>query len=128
MGSDREHGIRDSWIPRDARITRYVRSAVDVPEASEMLVVARLLPPRRIGDHVAILTQEELDDLEYLRVADGPLDKAAAIEHLVAKWSRLLGRISPIVWWVFLEDPLDVRAKRCEFFPGEDSLEQYPSV
>ena len=34
----------------------------------------------------------------------------------------------PDVWWVFLEDPLDVRAKRCEFFPGEDSLEQYPSV
>jgi hypothetical protein len=41
VGSDREHGIRDSWIPRDARITRNVRSAVDVPEASEMLVVAR---------------------------------------------------------------------------------------
>jgi hypothetical protein len=123
VGSDREHGIGDFWIPRNARITRYVRSAVDMPEASEMLVVARLLPPRRIGDHVAILTQEELDDFEYPRVADGLLDEAAPIEHLIAKWSRLLGRISPVVRWVFLEDPLDVRTKRCEFFSGEDAVE-----
>jgi hypothetical protein len=128
VGSDREHGIGDSWVPRNAGITRYVWSAVDMPETSEMLVVAGLLPPRRIGDHVAVLTQEELDDLEYLRVADSLLDQVAPIEHLVAKWSRSLGRISPIVRWVFIEDPLDVRAKRCEFCPGEDAVELYVSV
>ena len=127
MGGDREHRIGDSWIPRNAGITRYVRSAVDMPEASEMLVVARLLPPRRIGDHVAVLAQDELDDLEYPPVTDGLLDKAAPIEHLVAKWSRLLGRISPIVRWVFLEDPLDVGAKRCKLVPGENAVELYVS-
>ena len=123
MGGDREHRIGDSWIPRDTGITRHVWPAVYMPEAPEMLVVSWWLPPRSIGDHVAILTQHEFDDLEDPKVADRLLDKAAPIEHLVAKWSGLLGRISPIVRWVFAEDPLDVGAKRCELVPGEDALE-----
>ena len=85
VSRDSENRIRDPRIPRNARVTGDVWSAVDVPEAAEMLVVARCLSPRRVGDHVAILSQEGLHDLEDPEVADCPLDEAAPIEHLVPK-------------------------------------------
>ena len=85
MGGDRKNGIGDSTIPMSTGNSRDMRSAVDVPEAACVLVVPRLLPPSRIGDDVAILAQEGLDDLQDARVCDGALNKTAPIEHLVAK-------------------------------------------
>jgi hypothetical protein len=99
-----------------------------MPEASEVLVVARVLPPSRIGDHVAILPQKGLNDLEDSWVGNGPLDHAAPIEHLVAKWGGLLGRISSVVWRIFLEDSFDIGAERCEFFLVEDAIEFCVSI
>ena len=124
-GEDR---VRDPCIPRNARVTRHVGSAVDVPEASEMSVVARFLSPRRIGDHVTVFSQEGLNDLEDPGVADSPLDKAAPIEHLVTKWGGLLGRISSLVWRIFLENPFDIGAEPRELFSLEDAIENYVSL
>ena len=57
MGGDGKNGIGDPCIPRHIGITGYVRSAVDVPEASEVVVVARWLPPGGVGDDMAIFPQ-----------------------------------------------------------------------
>ena len=116
------------WIPRNARVTRDVGSAVDVPEASEMSVVARFLSPRRIGDHVTVLSEEGLNNLEDPGVADSPLDKPAPIEHLVTKWGGLLGRISSLVWRIFLENPLDIGVERRELPSLEDAMKDYESL
>ncbi len=112
MGGDGEHRIGDAGVPRNTGITRDVRSAVDVPEPSEVAVVARLLPPGGVGDDVAVLAQEGLDHLEDARMADGPLHEAAPIEHLVTERCRLLGGVPTVIGWVFLEDPFDLGAER----------------
>jgi hypothetical protein len=88
-----------------------------------MSVVARFLPPRRVGDHVAVLSQERLNDLEDPGVSDSPLDEAASIEHLVTKWRGLLGLVSSLIRWVCLEDPLDIGAQRRDLFCREDAME-----
>ena len=105
-------------VPGNSGITWHVGPAIDVPEAPEVLVVAGLLPPRRVGDHVAVLPQEWLDDLEDPRVADGLLDDSAPIEHLVTERGGLLRQVTPFVWWVLREDPLDIGAERREFLSG----------
>jgi len=88
-----------------------------------MSVVVRFLPPRRIGDHVAVLPQERFNDLEYPAVCDGPLDKAASIEHLVTKWGGLLGRVSSLIWRKLLEHSFDIGAQRRELVSYEDAIE-----
>ena len=103
-----EHGIGDPGVPGDTGITRDVRTSVDMPEAPEVVVLARPLPPGGIGDDMAVLSQQRLDHLEDPRMADGVLHNAAAIEHLVPKWGRLLGGISTLIRWVLLEDPFDI--------------------
>ena len=128
MGSDGKHGIWDSAVPRDTGISRDVRSAVDVPEAPEMFVVPRRLPPGGIGDDVAVLAQERLDDLEDPRVADGALHETAPIEHLVAKWGRLLRGIPTIIGRVLLEDPFDISAECCHLISVEDGIEHDVSI
>jgi hypothetical protein len=100
-----------------------VGSAVDVPEPSEMSVVARCLPPRRIGDDVAVLSQEGFDDLEYPGVSDSPLDKTSSIEHLVTKRGGLLGRVSSLIRRTLLEYSLDIGAQRRELFSCKDGVE-----
>jgi hypothetical protein len=72
---------------------------------------------------MAVLTEEELDGLEDPWMTDRFLDKAAAVEHLVAKWGGLLRRISSVIGWVFLEDPPDLGAERCHLLAGEDRVE-----
>src|ERR1700691_4316548 len=62
VGRDGKDGIGNPGIPRHIGITGDVRSAVDVPEASEVVVVARWLPPGGVGDDVAIVPQKGLDD------------------------------------------------------------------
>jgi hypothetical protein len=79
-----------------------------MPEAPEVVVLARPLPPGGIGDDVAVLSQQRLDHLEDPGVADRALHNTAAIKHLVAKWGRLLGGISTIIRRVLLEDPFDI--------------------
>jgi hypothetical protein len=101
-----------------------VGSAVDVPETPEVLVVARLLPPGRVGDHVAVLPQEGLNDLEDPRVANRPLHEAAPIEHLVAKRGGLLRQISSLIRRVLLENPLDIGTERRELVSDEDAVEE----
>jgi len=128
VGRYRENGIGNSRIPSNAGITRDMWSAVDVPKATEVPVVARLLPPSRIGNHMAVLPYEGLHDLEDPLVTDCPLDEVAPIEHLVAKRLGFLGRISPLVWRDFLEDPFDVSTERGEFFSAEHLVEKHISV
>ncbi len=77
---------------------------------------------------MAVLSEEGLNDLEDPGVADSPLDKAAPIEHLVTKWGGLLGRISSLVRWIFLEDPLNVGAERRELISLEDAIENDVSL
>jgi hypothetical protein len=98
-------------------------SAVDVPEAPEVPVVTWVLPPRSVGYHVAVLTEEELDSLEDPWMTDRFLDEAAAVEHLVAKRGGLLRRISSAIGGKFLEDPPDLGAERCQLLAGEDRVE-----
>jgi len=88
-----------------------------------MSVVARLLPPRRVGDHVAILPQQGLDDLEYPGISDGSLDEAASIQHLVSKWDGLFRRVSALVWWKLLEHSFDIGAQCREILSYEDAIE-----
>ena len=116
MCRDGEHGIGDPGVPGDTGITRDVRTCVDVPEAPEMVVLARLLPPGGIGDDVAVLSQQRLDSLEDPRMTDGALHDAAAIEHLVAERGRVLGGISTLIGRVLLEDPFDIGTERCDIF------------
>jgi hypothetical protein len=54
VGRDRKHRVGNSRIPRNTGVARDMRSTVDVPVASEVSVVARLLPPRRVGNHMAV--------------------------------------------------------------------------
>ena len=123
MSRNGEHGVRDPRIPRNAEISRDVRTAVDVPEASEVSVVTWFLSPRCVGDHVTVLSQEGLEDLEDPGMTDSPLDDTAPIEHLVTKWGRFLGGIPSLVWRIFCKYPLDIGAERCELFSPEDTLE-----
>ena len=123
MCCDREHRIGNPRIPRDARITRDVGSAVDVPETPEVAAITWVLPPCGVGDHMAVLTEEELHGLEDPWMTDRSLDKAAAVEHLVAEWGGLLRRISPVIGRVFLEDPSDLGAERCKLLSREDRVE-----
>ena len=98
-------------------------SAVDMPEAPEVPVVAPVLPPRRVGDHVTVLTEEQFDKLEDPWMTDRFLDKAAAIEQLVAKWAwtppaNLLWHRADIP-----RRPVDLGAERCQLLAGEDRRE-----
>jgi hypothetical protein len=72
---------------------------------------------------VAVLTEKEFDSLEDPWMTDRFLDEAAAVEHLVAKWGGLLRRISSAIGGVFLEDPSDLGAERCQLLAGEDRVE-----
>ena len=105
-----ENRIRDPGVPWDAGVTGDMGPAVDVPEATQMVIVARWLPPGGIGNDVAILPEEGLDDLEDPGIGDGALDGAAPIEHLVAKRRRFLGSVPPFIRRVLVEDPVDVGA------------------
>jgi len=53
------------------------------------------------------------------------LDEAAAIEHFVTKWGRLLRWISSVIWRIFVEHSFDIGAKSGEFFSHEDAIEYY---
>ena len=97
--------------------------AVNVPEAPEVAVVTWVLPPRRVGDHMTVLTEEELDSLEDPWMTDRFFYEAAPIEHFVAKWGGLLRRISSVIGRVFLEHPPDLGPERFQLVAGEDSLE-----
>ena len=125
---DGEDGIRDPGVPGNTGMTRDVRACVDMPEAPEVVVLARLLPPCGIGDDMAVLSQQRLDELEDPRVADGALHDAAAIEHLVAKWGRLLGGISTLIGRVLLEDPFDIGTERGDLLVDEDAVEYHVSI
>jgi hypothetical protein len=105
-----------------------VRACIDVPEAPEVVVLARLLPPGGIGNDVAVLSQQRLDYLEDPRVADSVLHNAAAIEHLIAKRSRLLGGISTLIGRVLVEDPSDIGTQRRDLVFGEDTVEHHVSI
>jgi hypothetical protein len=89
----------------------------------EVAVVAWLLPPGSVGDYMAVLTQEEFDDLKDPRMTDRLLHKAAAVEHLVAKWGGLLRRITSVIGRIFLKDPLDLGTERCQFLVIEDCVD-----
>jgi hypothetical protein len=41
----------------------------------------------------------------------------------VTKWRGLLGLVSSLIWWVFVEDPLDIGAQRRELFSCESAME-----
>jgi hypothetical protein len=123
VGGDGKNGIGDPGIPRHTGITRYVWSAVDVPEAPEVVVVARWLPPGGVGDDMAVLPQKSLHDLEDSWVADGALDQAAPVDHFVAKWGRLLGEVSSFIRWELVKDPFDLAAERGDLFSREHVMQ-----
>jgi hypothetical protein len=125
---DGEHGIGDPDVPRDAGITRDVGASVDVPEAPEMVVLTRTLPPGGIGDDVTVLSQQRLDGLEDPRMTDGALHDAAAIEHLVPERGRLLGGISTVIGRVLLEDPFDIGTEGFDLLSGEHTVEHHVSI
>ena len=91
VGSDGEYRVRDARVPWDAGISGDVRSGIGMPEAAQVLVVARRLPPRRIGDDVAVLPEQGLDGPQDARSTDGTLDDGTAIEHLVTERRHLGG-------------------------------------
>ncbi len=113
LGSQGTPGSRGTWGPLSMCQKR--------PRCS---LSPALLPPRRVGDHVAVLPEEGLDDLEDPWVADGLLDDTAPIEHLVAERGGLLRQVTPFVWRVLREDTLDIGAERRELLTAEDSLEE----
>ena len=128
MSGDGEDGIGDPFIPRNAGVAGDVRPAVDVPEAPQVLVVSRLLPPGGIGDDMAVLAQERFDDPEDTRVGDGRLDEAAPIQHLVAERCRLLRGIPALVGRVLVEDPFDIGTEAGDLVPAEHPVEHRVSV
>jgi hypothetical protein len=105
-----------------------MRTRVDMPEASEMVVLTRLLLPGGIGDDVTVLPQQRLDGLEDARVTDGALHDAAAIEHLVPERSGFLGSVATIVGRVLVEDPADICTERCDLISGEHAVEYYVPI
>jgi hypothetical protein len=119
VGRNGENRIRNSGIPGDAGFTRYVRSAIDMPEPSEVVIIASRLPPGGVGDDVTIFSQKCLDDLEDSRVADCILDESTPVEHLIAKRRRLLGGVSSLIRWEFFKHPLDICAERGNLISGE---------
>ena len=74
------YGMRSSHgTPSGAR---NVRPGVGVPEAAGEL---GRVPPRGVGDHVAVVAEQRLDRLEDPRMPDRALARRAAVEHLVAE-------------------------------------------
>jgi hypothetical protein len=128
MGRDCEHGIRNASVPRNAGFTRHMWSAVDVPEASEMVVVTRWLPPGGIGDDMAVFSQKGFNDLEDPRVADGVLDEAAPVEHLIAKWGGLLRWVSSFIRPVFVKNSLEIRAQSSDFISIEHVMQDHVAI
>jgi hypothetical protein len=128
VGGDGKDGIRDPGIPGHSGITGYVRSAVDVPEPTEVIVVARRLPPGGVGDDMAILSQKGVNDLEDPWVTDGGLDELAPVEHFVAKWGRLFGGVPSFIGWELVKDAFDLGAECGDFIGGEDALQEYVSI
>ena len=90
-----------------------VRSGIGMPEAAQVLVVARRLPPRGIGDDVAVLPEEGLDGPQDARSSNGTLDEGTAIEHLVTERRHLGGVVVGIahIRRVLRKDPLDIRTQ-----------------
>ena len=80
--ADREHGIRDAVVPRDAFAAWDVRAGVAVPGAAREI---GRVAPRGVGDDVTVLTEQRLDDLEDPRVPHALLTRRAAVEQLVAE-------------------------------------------
>ena len=77
---------------------------------------------------MAVLPQEGLHDLEDPRVADGALDEAAPVEHLVAKRGRLLGGVSSFIRRELVEDPFDLGPERSDLIAPEHAVEYYVSI
>ncbi len=125
MRGDGEHRVGDALVPRDARRPRHVGTAVDVPEPAPVLVVVGRLPPSRVRNDVAVLTEEGLDAAQDLAVGDRPLHGGAPIEHLVAEGLPVFGWIARLacVGRVLLVDALDLAGQRLHRFRGEDLLE-----
>ena len=46
----------------------------------------------------------------------------------MTKWGGLLGRISSLVWRIFLENLLDIGAERRQLFSLEDATEDHVSL
>ena len=128
MRGDGEHGIGDPGVPGDPGVAGDVRSTVDVPEASEVLVVTGLLPPRGVGDDMTVLPQQWLDHLEDPPVGHGALDQAAPVQHLVPERSGLLGGVAPVVGRVLVEDPFDLGTELGHLGCVEDAAEHRVSI
>ncbi len=77
---------------------------------------------------MTVLSDEWLDDLEDPGASNGLLDKAAPVEHLVTKGGGELGRISPLIGRILVEDPFDIGAEPSELLPGEDAREDDVSL
>jgi len=76
MTSDHEDRVWDPVVPGDALGTGNVRAGVDVPRIADIerrLLPRGLVPPRGVGDDVAVLTEERLDDLENAGMGDHSL-------------------------------------------------------
>ena len=123
VGGDGKNGIGDPSIPRHVGITRYVWSAVDVPETSEVVVVSRWLPPGGVGDDMAILSQKGLYHLEDPSVTDGALDEVAPVEHFITKWGRLFRKVSSFIRWELVEDSFDLPTERGDLIFSEHIIE-----
>ena len=50
------------------------------------------VPPRGVGDHVAVVAEQRLDHLEDLRMPDDTLARGAPVEHLVAELVPVVAR------------------------------------
>ena len=61
-------------------------------------------------------------------MADGALDEAAAVQHLVAERGRLLGGIAALVGGVLLEDPFDLGTELGDLVRVEHAVEHRVSV
>src|ERR1700722_95946 len=109
-GKDR---IGDAFVPGNVGVSGDVWSGVDVPEPPQVFVVARWLPPRSVGDNVAVLAEERFDCPENARIADGALDEGTPVEHFVTERCHSLRVVVGIshIRCVLRKDPLHVRVE-----------------
>ncbi len=61
-------------------------------------------------------------------MAEGALDEAAPVEHLVAKRSRLLGEVSSFIGRELVKDPFDLGTESGDLISREHVIEEYISV
>src|SRR5271156_256422 len=113
MGRDGEDRVRDTRVPWDAEVSRNMWSGVGVPETTQVFVVAWWLPPRGIGDDVAVLSQKRLDGPQDPGIANDTLDEGTPVEHLIAERRHLDDVVVgvPHIGWVLRKDPLDIRTQ-----------------